>query len=100
MTKIFKDKKEPLYNRQSRFMTVRPFTPTVLKDILSEYNPGYTAEDLLALYAFTGGVAKYVHCLLYTSTAKAWLYSMGSGAMQETPKVQAHRVRPIITINE
>jgi len=64
MTKIFKDKKEPLYNRQSRFMTVRPFTPTVLKDILSEYNPGYTAEDLLALYAFTGGVAKYVQLLV------------------------------------
>ena len=33
-------------------------------------------------------------------TAKAWLYSMGSGAMQETPKTQAHRVRPIITINK
>lgn len=64
MTKIFKDKKEPLYNRQSRFMTVRPFAPTVLKDILSEYNPGYTAEDLLALYAFTGGVAKYVQLLV------------------------------------
>ena len=32
-------------------------------------------------------------------TAKAWLYSIGSGAMQETPKTQAHRVRPIITIN-
>ena len=64
MTKIFKDKKEPLYNRQSRFMTVRPFTPTVLKDILSEYNHGYTAEDLLALYAFTGGVAKYVQLLV------------------------------------
>ena len=32
MTKIFKDKKEPLYNRQSRFMTVRPFTPSVLKE--------------------------------------------------------------------
>ena len=55
---------KPLYNRQSRFMTVRPFTPTVLKDILSEYNPGYTAEDLLALYAFTGGVAKYVQLLV------------------------------------
>jgi hypothetical protein len=64
MTKIFKDKKEPLYNRQSSFMTVRPFTPTVLKDILSEYNPDYTAEDLLALYAFTGGVAKYVQLLV------------------------------------
>ncbi|MCS2613138.1 DUF1566 domain-containing protein [Bacteroides fragilis] len=32
-------------------------------------------------------------------TAKAWLYSTGSGAMQETPKIQAHRVRPIITLN-
>lgn len=32
-------------------------------------------------------------------TAKAWLYSVGSGAMQETPKTQAHRVRPIITLN-
>ena len=64
MTKIFKDKKEPLYNRQTRFMTIRPFAPTVLKEILSEYNPAYTAEDLLALYAFTGGVAKYVQLLI------------------------------------
>ena len=64
MTKIFKDKKEPLYNRQTRFMTVRPFVPAVLKDILAEYNPGYKAEDLLALYSFTGGVAKYVQLLV------------------------------------
>lgn len=64
MTKIFKDKKEPLYNRQTRFMTVRPFTPSVLKEILSEYHPGHTSEDLLALYSFTGGVAKYVQLLV------------------------------------
>lgn len=32
-------------------------------------------------------------------TAKAWLYSLGSGAVQETPKNQPHRVRPIITLN-
>lgn len=64
MTKIFKDKKEPLYNRQTRFMTVHPFTPTVLKEILAEHNPGYTEEDLLALYSFTGGVAKYVQLLV------------------------------------
>lgn len=45
-------------------------------------------------------------CWYWTSTevngqqmAKAWLYSMGSGAIQETPKTQVHRVRPIITIN-
>jgi hypothetical protein len=32
--------------------------------------------------------------------AKAWLYSLGSGAMQETPKDQRHKVRPIVTINQ
>ena len=64
MTKIFKDKKEPLYNRQSRFMIVRSFRPSVLKEILAEYNPSYTPEDLLALYSFTGGVAKYVQLLV------------------------------------
>ena len=31
-------------------------------------------------------------------TAKAWLYSMGSGAMQETPKLQAHKVRAMVTL--
>ncbi len=64
MTKIFKDKKEPLYNRQTNFMTVRPFKPAVLKEILTEYHPNYTSEDLLALYSFTGGVAKYVQLLV------------------------------------
>ncbi len=64
MTKIFKDKKEPLYNRQTRFMSIKPFTPAVLKEIMAEYNPDYTAEDLLALYSFTGGVAKYVQLLI------------------------------------
>ena len=64
MTKIFKDKKEPLYNRQTRFMSIKPFTPTVLKEIMTEYNPNYTSEDLLALYSFTGGVAKYVQLLV------------------------------------
>lgn len=64
MTKIFRDKKEPLYNRQTRFMSVKPFTPAVLKEIMAEYNPDYTPEDLLALYSFTGGVAKYVQLLI------------------------------------
>ncbi len=31
-------------------------------------------------------------------TAKAWLFSMASGALQETPKEQKHKVRPIITL--
>ena len=64
MTKIFRDRKEPLYNRQNRFMHIKAFRPSVLKEILSEYHPDYTPEDLLALYSFTGGVAKYVQLLV------------------------------------
>ena len=30
--------------------------------------------------------------------AKAWLFSLSSGALQETPKEQAHKIRPIITL--
>lgn len=64
MTKLFRDRKEPLYNRQNRFMKIRAFQPSVLKEILADYRPGYSAEDLLALYTFTGGVAKYVQLLV------------------------------------
>ncbi len=66
MTKILT--RQSLYNRQTRFMTVRPFTPAVLKEI-AEYHPGHTAEDLLALYSFTGGVAKYVQLLVDAGAA-------------------------------
>lgn len=64
MSKIFRDEKEPLYNRQTRMMTVKPFTPSVLKEIIAEYNHNYSADDLLALFSFTGGVAKYVGILV------------------------------------
>ncbi|MCM1041034.1 MAG: ATP-binding protein [Bacteroides sp.] len=64
MSRIFMDGKEPLYNRQTRFMSIRPFTPSVLKEILKSHNGTYTPEDLLALYSFTGGVAKYVQLLM------------------------------------
>lgn len=64
MNRIFRDEREPLYNRQTHLLTVRPFAPAVLKEILAAYHPDYTPEDLLALYTFTGGVAKYVQLLV------------------------------------
>jgi hypothetical protein len=64
MTKIFRDKKEPLYNRQNRFMQIKAFKPSVLKEIMRDYSPNYSKDDLLALYSFTGGVAKYVQLLV------------------------------------
>lgn len=60
MTKLFKDKKEPLYGRDDRTIKLYPFAPSVLKEVMNEYVPGYTNDDLLALYAYTGGVPKYI----------------------------------------
>jgi hypothetical protein len=62
--KIFEDKKEPLYNRHTTMMKLNRFAPSVLKEILAAHHPDYTPDDLLALYSFTGGVAKYVELLM------------------------------------
>lgn len=64
MTKIFRDSKAPLYNRQNRFMRVKAFKPSVLKEILNDNAPDYSNDDLLGLYSFTGGIAKYVQLLV------------------------------------
>lgn len=64
MTKLFRNKKEPLYGRQTEFLKIEPFSPSVLKEILAYYHPDYCNEDLLALYTYTGGVAKYVELLI------------------------------------
>ena len=64
MNKIFKEKKEPLYGRDTDRMTVRPFAVSVLKEILAFHHPGFSPDDLLALWTFTGGVAKYVALLM------------------------------------
>lgn len=60
MRQIFQDAREPLYGRLDSIIKLRPFSTTVLKEILSDYKPNYTKEDLLALYTFTGGVPKYI----------------------------------------
>ena len=64
MQKIFKDKKEPLYGRNTGELRLKPFKPSVLKQIMSDAKRGYSNEDLLALFTFTGGVAKYVNQLV------------------------------------
>jgi len=66
MNRLFRDKKEPLYGRQTEFIRLEPFPPSVLKEIMEKYSPQYTNEDLLAMYLITGGVPKYVELLVDT----------------------------------
>ena len=64
MVRLFRNRRAALYGRETAFMVVEPFATDVLKEIMSAYHPGYKAEDLLALWTFTGGVAKYVELLI------------------------------------
>jgi uncharacterized protein len=64
MHKIFENSKEPLFGRATQMMQIRPFETSVLKEILTDHHPSWTTEDLLALYCFTGGVAKYVQMFM------------------------------------
>ncbi|MFI3282565.1 MAG: ATP-binding protein, partial [Rikenellaceae bacterium] len=64
MRRIFEHSKEPLFGRATAKITLKPFNISTLKEILGDYNPDYSAEDLLAFYMVTGGVAKYVEQLI------------------------------------
>ncbi len=64
MSRIFDDKREPLYGRANNRLRIKAFSTDVIKDILRDFNPDFTNEDLLALYITTGGVAKYVEEML------------------------------------
>ena len=60
MTRIFENRKEPLFSRQTSKMVLQPFTVEVQKQILRDYHPAYTPDDLLCLYMLTGGIPKYI----------------------------------------
>jgi len=60
MRRIFTDAHEPLFGRADNIIRLRPFKIRVVKEILKDYNPEYTGEDLLALYSITGGIPKYI----------------------------------------
>ena len=64
MMKIFENKKEPLFGRRTSKIVLQPFTVSMIKEILGDFNPKYTSEDLLCLYMLTGGIPKYVSLLM------------------------------------
>ncbi|MGY4386050.1 AAA+ ATPase superfamily predicted ATPase [Pedobacter sp. UYP24] len=70
MLRIFENRKEPLFGRLTSKITLQAFPVSVMKKILSDYNPKYEAEDLLCLYAITGGIAKYITLLMEAGATK------------------------------
>jgi len=64
MMKIFEQNKEPLFGRLTSKIILKPLSTGVIKSILKDYNPLYTADDLLFLYMITGGVSHYLALLM------------------------------------
>ena len=64
MEKIFKDKEEPLFGREDCSIHLQAFSTNTIREILSDYKPDYTNEDLLALWTITGGVARYIELFM------------------------------------
>ena len=64
MTKIFDDRKEPLYGRATSRMCLRAFPLRTIVEIMRDNHPGFAPDDLLTFYMVTGGVAKYVEQLV------------------------------------
>lgn len=60
MHKIFENNKEPLFGRADNIIKLSAFDIPTLKEIMHDYRPEYTNDDLLALYTFTGDVPKYI----------------------------------------
>jgi len=82
MEKIFKDEEQPLFGRDDCTVRLQPFSTNVMCEILGDYKPNYTSEDLLALWTFTGGVARYVELLMNnncTDVEQMIHYVCGSG---------------------
>lgn len=82
MEKIFKDEEQPLFGRDDCTIRLLPFSTNTICDILRDYKPDYTSEDLLALWTITGGVARYLELLMNngcTDVQKMFHYVCSSG---------------------
>ena len=55
---------QPLFGRATNEIDLRPFTTDTVKEILASHVPECPRDALLALWAFTGGVAKYTELLM------------------------------------
>lgn len=64
MRELFEDRKQAMYGRLTRCLDLRGFSTAELKQIMRHNLPNYSNEDLLCLYALTGGVPKYVETLV------------------------------------
>lgn len=63
MHKIFESYHEPLFGRADATIRLSGFGTETMKEIMRDFRPDYTNDELLAFYCITGGVPKYIELL-------------------------------------
>ena len=63
MTKIFKGKDEPLFNRQDHYYHIKPLEPSYLKQIMIDNN-AYSPKSFLLWWCLSGGIQKYLEWIV------------------------------------
>lgn len=63
MHKIFESYHEPLFGRADAIIRLSAFGTKTMKEIMQDYRPDYTNDELLAFYTITGGVPKYIEVI-------------------------------------
>ncbi|MDE6352841.1 MAG: AAA family ATPase [Muribaculaceae bacterium] len=63
MHKIFESYHEPLFGRADAIIPLSGFGTETMKEIMHDFRPNYSNDELLALYTITGGVPKYLELL-------------------------------------
>lgn len=63
MHKIFESYHEPLFGRADAQLKLSGFGTETMKEIMRDFRPQYTKDELLAFYTITGGVPKYIDLL-------------------------------------
>ncbi len=63
MHKIFENYHEPLFGRADALLRLSGLGTETMKEVMRDYRPDYTNDQLLAFYTITGGVPKYIELL-------------------------------------
>lgn len=63
MHKVFENYHEPLFGRADAMIRLSGFGTETMKEVMHDFRPNYSNDELLALFTVTGGVPKYIELL-------------------------------------
>lgn len=70
MTKLFKDKDEPLMNRDDRFFHIQALKASYIKEVMDDLNI-FSSSKLLEWWCLSGGIPKYLELLSHSIDHKS-----------------------------